>query len=111
MQHTVHFKCTFKSHTTMIKLNDDTLLIGTTELRNEIPKLTKDLKVKTIIVMKRGKPIAVLEDFKQFEEKKNLLETFEDLVLGYLAKEREEKSKKNDYVSEEEVSKKIGVTL
>ncbi len=95
----------------MIQVSDDVILIGTAELRKNVPQLTKNLSHKTVIVTKRGKPIGVLEDFSEHEEKKKLLDTFEDLVLGYLAKERDQKSKKGDYITEEEMSKKLGITL
>lgn len=95
----------------MIPISDDTIIIGTAELRKEIPQLTKDLKIKTVIVTKKGKPIAVLEDFDEYQEKNRLLETFEDIVLGYLAKERYEKSKKSDYISGEEMAKRLGIDL
>ena len=84
-------------------------LIGSTELRTEIPKLTKDLKMQTVIVTKRGKPVAVLEDYSKYQEKEDLLETFEDLILGYLAKERHEKNKKSEYIPAALVRKKLGI--
>lgn len=92
-------------------INDDIKLIGATDLRTEIPKLTKDMKVKTVIVMKRGKPVAVLEDYEKYEEKRKILDTFEDLVLGYMAKERYESTAKNRYIDEKKVAKKLGITL
>lgn len=88
----------------------ETALIGTTELRKEMPNFAQ-LKIKTVVVMKRGKPVAVLEDFEQFEEKERLLDEFEDIVLGFLAKERDEKSKKNEYISEGVLAKSLGVRL
>lgn len=82
----------------MFQFNDDTVLIGTTELRTEMPKLAKVLKTKKVIVLKRDKPIAILEDFEDHQEKEALLDTFEDLVLGHLAKERDEASSEDDFV-------------
>ena len=95
----------------MINITDDTALVGSTDLRKDMPKLTKELQIKTIIVMKKGKPFAVLESFDRFEEKERTIDAFEDLVLGHLAKEREEKSKKGDYVPEKKVVKKFGVSF
>ncbi|MEK7524232.1 MAG: hypothetical protein AAB588_04360 [Patescibacteria group bacterium] len=95
----------------MIPISDETVIIGTAELRKEIPQLTKNLKTKTVIVTKKGKPVAVLEDFDEYQEKNRLFETFEDIVLGYLAKERHEKSKKGDYISGKEMAKRLGIDL
>jgi len=93
----------------MIQIDDNTILVGTTDLRTEMPKITKNIKIKKIILTKRGKPVAVIEDFEQYKEKEEFIDSFEDLVLGYLAKERDSKSKKSDYLSEEEVNKKLGI--
>lgn len=93
----------------MIKINDEMAIIGTTELRTEIPKLAKNLKVKTVIITKRGKPIAVLEDYEKYREKEDLLDELEDLVLGRLAIERWKKSKPGDFITLEEVKKKLNV--
>lgn len=89
----------------MIPIADDTIIIGTAELRKEMPKLTKDLKTKTIIVTKKGKPVAVLQDFDEYQEKNRTIDLFEDIVLGYIAKERFENSKPSDYISHEEMLK------
>lgn len=86
-------------------------MVGATELRKEMPKLTKEMKTKTIIVTKKGKPIAVLEDFDEYTERTRLFDTFEDLVLGHIAEERWKNSKKEDYISLEEVAKDLKISL
>lgn len=93
----------------MTYATDDTVFVGTTELRKNIPKFTKESKTKTIVVMKRGQPVAVLENFKEYEEKKKMIDTFEDIVLGYLAIERIQNSSENDYLSESEMAQKLGI--
>ena len=96
----------------MITINDQLKIIGTTDLRNQIAQLasSKNLKVETIIITKRGKPVAVLEDYDNYQRNNEMIESFEDLVLGYMAKEREEKSTKADYITEKEMMKKVGLT-
>ena len=91
----------------MIRIDDTTKIVGTTELRNEIPMITKDIKTMTVIVVKRGKPIAILEDYEKHKQKEEFLEEFEDLVLGYIAKDRDKKSRKGDYISIEKLMKKL----
>lgn len=93
----------------MLNLNDDTIMIGATEFRSEMPTLIKVLGNKKIILMKRGEPIAVLQNFQKYKEEEDWREEFEDVVLGYLAKERDESSKKKDYYTHEEVLKKLGL--
>lgn len=90
----------------MINITDNIAMVGASELRKEMPKLAKEMKVKTIIVTKKGKPIAVLEDFDVYEEKKKVIDLFEDIVLGYQARERDKTGKDSDFIPEEEVLKK-----
>ncbi len=53
----------------------------------------------------------MLEDFDEYQEKNRVIETFEDVVLGYLADESYTKSKKSDFMSAQEVAKKLGIPL
>jgi len=91
----------------MLNINEDTTIVGSTELRNEINKLTKNLKQKKVIVTKRGTPIGVLEDYASYQEKEELLDLFEDLVLGHLAEERDRKSTRRDYMTSAEFKQKL----
>ncbi|MFC1615903.1 hypothetical protein ACFL21_02075 [Patescibacteria group bacterium] len=91
----------------MLNIDDDTVIVGATELRSNMPKISKDIKTKKIIVVKRGEPFAVLTDFEEYQEKEKVIDTFEDVVLGYLAKERDEKN--NDFISSEEVENELGI--
>ncbi|MBD3331112.1 hypothetical protein GF354_06355 [Candidatus Peregrinibacteria bacterium] len=93
----------------MFNIDDDTVLVGATELRNNMPKISKDIKLKKIIVVKKGKPFAVLTDFDEFQEKEEIINTFEDLVLGHLAKERDEHSSDSDFIDSEKIEKKLGI--
>jgi PHD/YefM family antitoxin component YafN of YafNO toxin-antitoxin module len=93
----------------MINLNSDTILMGTSELRTEVPKLAKELKLKTVIITNRGKPIAVLEDFAKYQDKKEMIDSLEDLVLGKIAESRLKKSGKKDYITREKVFKMLGI--
>lgn len=81
------------------------------ELRKEAPEIAKDLKDKTVIVTKRGKPVAVLEDYETYQEKEKLVEEFEDIILGHIAKERANNSKPEDFIPIEVVAKKLGIKL
>lgn len=88
-----------------MNIDDNTIIIGATELRGEMPKISKEIKTKKVIVVKRGEPFAVLSDFKAYQEKEEIMDTFEDVVLGYMAKERDEKSSKDDFIDSSEVEK------
>lgn len=93
----------------MVQISDDTILIGTTELRTELPKLTKKLDEQKVIVMNRGKPVAVLEDFESYETREKLLDELDDLIAGYIAKERFENSKPENYIDHATLLKRLGL--
>lgn len=93
----------------MLIIDDDTVLVGATELRGNMPEISKNIKTKKIIVLKRGEPFAVLTDFEQYKEKEEIIETFEDIVLGYLARERDQNSSAGDFLDSEIVAKKLGI--
>lgn len=93
----------------MFHIDDFTSLVGAGELRTKVSQLTKDLKVKTVIITMRGKPVAVLKDFEKFREEQDLMETFEDLVLGHIARERDKKAKEKDFISHEAMLKKLRI--
>jgi hypothetical protein len=67
------------------------------------------VKFKKIIVMKRGKPIGVLENMEQHEEKEHLLDAFEELILGSIAKNRYKSSTAKNFIRSEIIAKKIGL--
>ena len=54
----------------MVHIDNDTALIGSAELRRDMPSLAKNTMIKTIIVLNKGKPVAVLENFERFQEKR-----------------------------------------
>jgi prevent-host-death family protein len=93
----------------MIKINDDTILIGITSLRTEMPIILKEMKKKKVILTKRGKPVAVIEDYDEYQKKEKFLDEMEDIILGNIAKERLEKSKPGDFITHEELIKKLGI--
>lgn len=94
----------------MFVLDDKTALIGTTDLRSRMAEV-EDMQYEKMVVMKREKPIAVIMTFDQYKKNRDRTEELEDLVLGFMAKERDEKSTKKDYISLEDAAKKLGITL
>ncbi|QQR83478.1 hypothetical protein IPJ72_06865 [Candidatus Peregrinibacteria bacterium] len=93
----------------MFNLGDDIVMIGSTDLRDKMPKIKQSIKKNKVIVAERGTPFAVLSDFDEYNQKEEIIDTFGDIVLGYLAKERAEKSSEKDYVDSETVEKSIGL--
>ena len=91
----------------MVKLDDHTVMIGATELRTEMPKLTRELANHKVIVTSRGKPVAVLEDFATYNQKEKFLDEFEDWIAGHIAKERFENSTPENYIDLKTLKKRL----
>lgn len=83
----------------MYTIREDTMLVGVSELRTKIEKILEEAKLHKIVIEKRNKPIAVLIAIEQYNAMEELLDSIEDLELGRMAKEREKRSSKKDYIS------------
>lgn len=82
----------------MITVKENTTLVGVSELRTGIDKVLEKAQDGLVIIEKRRKPQAVLISNEEYEHIQEIMEMAEDFVLGYLAKERFENSKKEDYI-------------
>ena len=91
----------------MITVKEDTTLVGVSELRLGIDKILKKAGKGPVVIEKRHKPQAVLMSSEEYERIQDVLETAEDLVLGYLADERYKGSTGKDYVDIEVLLKEM----
>jgi prevent-host-death family protein len=82
----------------MITVKENTTLVGVSELRTGIDKILEKSRKGLVIIEKRHKPTAVLMSNKEYEHIQDLLETAEDLVLGFIANGRFKSTKEEDYV-------------
>ena len=89
----------------MITIKEHTTLVGVSELRTGIDKILEKAAQGIVIIEKRHKPEAVLMSSKEYERIQNLLETAEDLVLGFIAQERYQKGQDKDYINIETILK------
>jgi len=90
----------------MLKVKEDTTLVGVSELRTKIDEILAEAKKRHVLIEKRNKPVAMLLSIEEFDRLESLLEFVEDYGLVALARERERKGK---YLSLEEAKKKAGV--
>lgn len=90
----------------MLAIKENTAIVGISELRLKMDEVIEAAKKHKVLIEKRNKPIAVLLDIERYNEIEQILDTLEDIALGYLAKEREAKSKSADYLDLEEAEKK-----
>ncbi len=89
----------------VITVKENTTLVGVSELRSGIDKILEKASEGLVIIEKRHKPAAVIMSNEEYERIQRMLETAEDLVLGFIAKERFKNSKEADYVDIENLLK------
>lgn len=89
----------------MITVKQNTTLVGVSELRKGIEKILEAARKGLVIIEKRHKPAAVLMANEEYEKMQQILETAEDLVLGFIAHERFKGSKEKDYIDIENLLK------
>lgn len=93
----------------MRRVRGDTTLVGISELRTQVDEILKVAQKEPVIVEKRHKPMAVLVPIGQYERTEETLEALEDYILGLLAQERERRSHRKDYLTLEELERRVGL--
>jgi len=91
----------------MYSITSDLDLISTTQLRTQIPKVTKKLKTKNVIVTSRNKPVGVFIDYDKFKFYQEMEEEYTDYSILKIAEARDTKNAKT--VSHKTVMKKFGL--
>jgi prevent-host-death family protein len=89
----------------MITVKENTTLVGVSELRTGIDNILEKAKEGLVIIEKRHKPQAVLLSSEEYEHMQNMVETAEDLVLGFMARDRFKSSTDKDYIPIEDLLK------
>lgn len=91
----------------MRTVKEDTTLVGISELRTNFAKVIEALGKHKVLLERRNKPLAVIVPVEKYNRMEELIGLIEDLSLGYLAKERDKKSRPSDYIDLEEAEKRI----
>lgn len=82
----------------MITVKEDTTLVGISELRTHFARVLEVLGHSKVLLERRNKPLAVIVPIEKYARMEELLELVEEAGLGYLAREREQKSRPSDYL-------------
>lgn len=93
----------------MQHIEENTTLVGTAELRTKMKEVLKAMKVSKVILEMRNKALAVLVPIEKYRKIEALLEEIEDRTLGYIARGREKGAREKDYLSLDQVEKKLGL--
>ena len=92
----------------MYTVKEETTLVGVSELRTRLEKILEAARRHKVVIEKRNKPVAVLIAIERYNAIEELLDRIEDYELGRLAREREKKASKNDYLTFEAALRKVG---
>lgn len=82
----------------MITVRQKATIAAISELRNKSEEVLKSVQDHHVILERHNKPVAVMIDYEQYEAFEKLLDYAEDYTLGMLARERDKKAKKSDFV-------------
>ena len=93
----------------MRRVKGDTTLVGVSELRTQADEILRVARQEPVIVEKRHKPMAVLVPIEHYDRTEALLDLLEDTILGLLAKDREQRSRRKDYLTLEELERRVGL--
>ena len=91
----------------MFTTNEDTTLVGVSELRTKLEKIIEESKWHKVVIEKRNKPIAVIVAIDRYNAMEEFLDMFEDYELANLARQREKGSTSKDYIALEEAFRKV----
>ena len=90
----------------MITVEEKTTIVGVAELRKMIPDILEKVKSSKVILTRRNKPVGVIVDYEEYKKMEEIIDTFEDYVLGYLAKERAQRKDKQ-WITLEEAERRL----
>ena len=93
----------------MRRVEEDTTLVGISEFRTQADEILKVAQHEPVIVEKHHKPMAVLVPITDYNRTRETLDRLEDCLMGLLAKEREQRSKRKDFLTLEELEKRVGL--
>ena len=88
-------------------IQEKTAFAAVSELRTQMDEILAQIAETPVFLEKHNKPVAVLLDPKSFETMQAALEAASDILLAFEARKRELSSKKQDYISLEEVEKRV----
>ena len=93
----------------MITIQENLHLLSLSKARSDISAITNDMNQNTFILTKKGNPVAVLLSFKEYQRQQEMLEDIGDTIAGKVALQRKKTTKKSEYLSSEDMRKKVGL--
>lgn len=91
----------------MFTVKEDTTLVGISEMRTSFDKVLGAIGNSKVLLERRNKPLAVIVSIEKYNQMEHFIESAEDMVLGYLARERDFKSNPSDYIDLDVAEKRL----
>ena len=79
-------------------MGQDSISVNLSELRKGIDKILEKAKGKLIVVERRHRPVAVIMSTEEYRDIEEILKLAEDIVFGFIVRERFENSSGRDYI-------------
>ena len=93
----------------MRRVKEDTTLVGISELRTQAEAIVKAARQEPVVLEKHHRPIAVLVPIERYERTEHTLDLLEETILGLLAKERDQRARRKDYLTLDELERRVGL--
>ena len=94
----------------MLTVKEATTLVGISELRTKAEEILRAMDRSTVVIERRHRPVAVMLPVERYEQMEAILNWIEDQGLGLIAKSRERRTPRRDYLSLEEVKRRLHLT-
>lgn len=82
----------------MITLKEKTSIAAISELRSNSENILNQLKSNRVVLERHKKPVAVMLNYKAYEDFEVMLDFAEDYILGATALDRDKTATKEDFV-------------
>lgn len=83
--------------------------MGVSELRTKLAQVLRAMKQSHVVLERRHRPVAILVDPVRYQKMGVLLDLLEDRALGYQAHQREKTAREKDYLSLDQLEKRVGL--
>lgn len=93
----------------MKTVKEETTLVGISELRTKADEILQRMNRSTVVIERRHKPLAVMLPIARYEEMEALLDLVEEGLLGYVAKQREQRTPRRAYLPLEEIERRLKI--
>jgi PHD/YefM family antitoxin component YafN of YafNO toxin-antitoxin module len=86
----------------MMTVKEKTTIAAISELRNKSEQILHQLKSHRVVLERHKKPVAVMLNYRAYQDFEAMVDLAEDYILGALARERDRTATKKDFIDIDE---------